>query len=121
MFQQFHQYCINSFRILLTNIIIISRHIFVEINEIEILFSNYIFGLTLEDGLWKVSPNIKLKNNISILLFSTKMYLLLIILFTIKLYAHINTFHICIEIYYAISLEVTYINMRSGYGKKESV
>ena len=49
-----------------------------ENNKIEILFSNYIFGLTFqssnmdfEDGLWKVSPNIQLENNISILLFST--------------------------------------------------
>ena len=28
----------------------------------------------LENGIWKVSPNIYLENNISILLFSTKMY-----------------------------------------------
>ena len=43
-----------------------------ENNKIEILFSNYIFGLMdFEDGLWKVSPNIQLENNISILLFST--------------------------------------------------
>ena len=32
------------------------------------------------------------ENNISILLFSTKMYLLLTILFTIKLYAYIYIF-----------------------------
>ena len=39
---------------------------FLENNKIEILFSNYMFGLTFqgpspkdfEDGLWKVSPNI---------------------------------------------------------------
>ena len=51
-----------------------------------------------EDGLWKVSPNIELENNILILLFSTKMYLLLTILFTIKLYINVNIFKIFIFI-----------------------
>ena len=70
---------------LMVNNIVRSKYIFVENNKIEILFSNYIFGLTFqsfEDGLWKESLNIQLENNISILLFSTKMYLLLTILFT---------------------------------------
>ena len=44
-----------------------------------------------EDGRWKGSLNIQLENNTSILLLFTKMYLLLI-LFSIKLYARIDIF-----------------------------
>ena len=46
---------------LMVNNIVRSKYIFEENNKIEILFSNYIFGLTFqsfEDGLWKESPNI---------------------------------------------------------------
>ena len=50
----------------MVNNIVRSKYIFVENNKIEILFSNYMFGLSFqspspkdfEDGLWKVSPNI---------------------------------------------------------------
>ena len=41
-----------------------------------------IYSDLLKYGLWKVIPDIQLENDISILLFSTTMYLLLIILFT---------------------------------------
>ena len=63
---------------LMVNNIVRSNYIFVENNKIEILFSNYIFGPTFhfEYGLWKVSPNIWLNNNISIILFSTNKHAL---------------------------------------------
>ena len=42
-----------------------------------IMYSDLLSKVHLrENGIWKVSPNIYLENNISILLFSTKMYLL---------------------------------------------
>ena len=59
---------------LVVNNIVRNKYIFVENNKVETLFCNYIFGLTFQDGLWKVSPNLELENNISVLSFSTKMY-----------------------------------------------
>ena len=38
----------------MVNSIVRSKYIFVENNKIEILFSNYVFGLTFQSGLWKV-------------------------------------------------------------------
>ena len=70
---------------LMVNNIIKSKYIFVENNKIEILFFNFIFGLTFQSPSYKVSPNIKLENNISILLISTKMCLLIIIIFVNKM------------------------------------
>ena len=70
---------------LMVNNIVRSKYIFVENNKTEILFSNYIFRLSFQSPsskLQKVSPNIQLENNIPIFLFSTRMYLLLTILFT---------------------------------------
>ena len=84
-------YCQNAFiigHILLINNTIRSKYTFVENNKIEMLFSNHTFRLTFQ------SPSSKsehIENNISIFSFSTKMYLLLR-LFTIKLYAHIDIF-----------------------------
>ena len=44
----------------MVNNIVRSKYILVEKNKIEILFSNYIFGLVnkdqFEDALWNVSP-----------------------------------------------------------------
>ena len=43
---------------LVVNNIVRKKYIFVENNKVETLFCNYIFGLTFQDGLWKVSPNL---------------------------------------------------------------
>ena len=43
---------------LVVNNIVRNKYIFVENNDIGTLFCNYIFGLTFQDGNWKVSPNL---------------------------------------------------------------
>ena len=74
----------------MVNNIVRCKYIFVENNKIGTCFRHiYIYSPNY------ISPNIKLEKHISILLFSMKMYLLLTILFSIKLYAH-NGIHILI-------------------------
>ena len=103
-------YCQNAFiigHILLINNTIRSKYTFVENSKIEMLFSNHTFGLTFQ------SPSSKSKyieNNISIFSFSTKMYLLLI-LFTIKLYAHINIFKTFYKSHFSIRLFARFVSL----------